>query len=141
MDTIVFHVHPDEELPGARRVVPVVDGVPLTASVTDFEVEHGCDDPAGGYDGIAVDAARAAEHARDLTTTSWWRRSRRVDLLGCECGGTACWPLEARVHVGEHAVTWDRFRQPHRPSRDYSGFGPFAFDAASYREAVRALEG
>ncbi len=34
-------------------------------------------------------------------------------------------------------VRWGDFRQPHRPTRDYSAFGPFTFDARAYRTEVQ----
>ena len=37
----------------------------------------------------------------------------------------------------EGVVTWDAFAHPHRPGRDYSGFGPFRFGEASYRHAAQ----
>ncbi|MGY1652975.1 hypothetical protein [Geodermatophilus sp. SYSU D01119] len=139
MHVLTFRTHPDEGYPGALRMVPVVDGVPLTELVTAFEVERRFDDPAGGYDGVTATGSAVEDHARDLVSRSWTRRPRRVQVLGCDCGISACWPLEARVVLGDRTVTWDRFRQPHRPRRDYSALGPFVFDAAAYRAAVAAL--
>jgi hypothetical protein len=43
---------------------------------------------------------------------------------------------EAPVRVEDATVTWDGFRQPHRPKRDYAGFGPFVFDLSTYRAAA-----
>jgi hypothetical protein len=40
------------------------------------------------------------------------------------------------VRVEDAAVTREGFRQPHRPKRDYAGFGPFVFDLSTYRAAV-----
>ena len=37
-------------------------------------------------------------------------------------------------------LVWDGFRQPRRPERDYSNFGPFIFGERQYREAVAALD-
>jgi hypothetical protein len=64
---------------------------------------------------------------------------RRADLLGCaDCGEVGCWPLEVCIDVDDAVVTWRSFRQPHRPDRDYTGLGPFRFDAAAYRAALAA---
>ena len=49
------------------------------------------------------------------------------------------WLLEARVTVGERTVIWDNFRQPFRPKREYSGFGPFVFDRTKYEAALAGL--
>lgn len=37
---------------GAVAITPAVDGIPLSALVTDFERANGYSDPAGGYGGI-----------------------------------------------------------------------------------------
>jgi hypothetical protein len=37
-------------------------------------------------------------------------------------------------------VVWDRFKQPHRPERDYSLFGPFVFNAAQYSMAANEIQ-
>jgi hypothetical protein len=63
----------------------------------------------------------------------------RVYLLGCQCGEVGCWPLLARIRAEDESVVWDSFEQPNRKDRNYSGFGPFVFDAEQYREAVAAL--
>ena len=61
----------------------------------------------------------------------------RSILLVCECGEPGCWPLEARIVVTDESVTWTDFRQPHRPTWDYSQFGPFVFNRAQYESALR----
>jgi hypothetical protein len=65
--------------------------------------------------------------------------SSEVPLLGCECGEWGCWPLLAKIVVTADEVRWTDFQQPHRPKRDYSGFGPFGFRRADYEAAVRAI--
>ncbi|CAL9651476.1 hypothetical protein SUDANB23_06611 (plasmid) [Streptomyces sp. enrichment culture] len=45
----------------------------------------------------------------------------------------------AAITVTPDHVTWDSFEQPHRKTRDYSGFGPFHFDRHQYEDAVKAL--
>ena len=70
---------------------------------------------------------------------SYFARLERVYVLGCQCGEVGCWPLLARIRVGDASVMWDSFQQPHRKERDYSDFGPIVFDAQQYREAVSAL--
>jgi hypothetical protein len=60
-------------------------------------------------------------------------------LLGCNCAVAGCWPLEARVTIDAHTVTWTSFCQPFRPERDYSDFGPFSFDLREYETAIAEL--
>lgn len=63
----------------------------------------------------------------------------KTPVLGCECGEWGCWPLMASITLTPDRVTWDSFEQPHRTTRDYSGFGPFHFDRHQYEDAVKAL--
>jgi hypothetical protein len=42
----------------------------------------------------------------------------------------------ATVEVRDEAVNWRDFRQPHRKSWRYEGFGPFSFDRAQYLAAL-----
>jgi hypothetical protein len=115
---------------GRPELLPVVDGVSLADLVEGYEAERGFD-VVGGYGPVWLTPAAA-----ELLPSS---SDRRVDLLGCgSCGEAGCWPLEARIDVDDGAVTWRAFRQPHRPDRDYSGLGPFRFDAAAYRTALTA---
>ena len=65
--------------------------------------------------------------------------SRRVPLLGCECGEWGCWPLLAEIVADARKVVWTNFEQPHRPARDYSEFGPFHFTRADYDRALAEL--
>ncbi len=136
---ISFTVQPFE---GATAVIPVVDGTPLSEMISAFEREQHFE-PAGGYGGLipewfkygALDRYFLGEFEKD----SYFARLGRVYVLGCQCGEVGCWPLLARISVGDASVTWDSFQQPHHKERDYSGFGPIVFDTQQYREAVAAL--
>lgn len=142
VSTIEFVTRPlDENRPRILQVIPVVDGEEFTASVTAFEEAHGFD-PSGGYSGIVPGHIRLGPLDRYLLgETEVFPSSGTIDLLGCSCGEWGCWPLLAAVAVTEEHVTWSSFSQPHRPERDYSEFGPFAFEADTYREASgRATE-
>jgi hypothetical protein len=113
---------------GRPELLPVVDGVSLAELVERYEADRGFD-VVGGYGPVWLDRA-----AVELLPA---RSGSRADVLGCgSCGEVGCWPLEVRIDVDDAWVTWRSFRQPHRPDRDYSGFGPFRFDAAAYRAAL-----
>ncbi|MDT0275196.1 hypothetical protein [Blastococcus goldschmidtiae] len=114
---------------GNRWVTPVVDGTPLTDLVADFEIAQGFGELAGTYAGIVVGA-----DGRPLVGELLG--DGRRSLLGCECGDTGCWPLEAEIRFDDWSVTWDGFAQPHRPRWAYGGFGPFVFVTEDYRAAV-----
>jgi hypothetical protein len=62
-----------------------------------------------------------------------------IYVLGRECGEVGCWPLCCRVELAAEVVVWKHFEQPHRPDRDYSSFGPFAFLRDSYQRAGSKL--
>jgi hypothetical protein len=66
---------------------------------------------------------------------SWFEDGDTV-LLGCECGEWGCWPLTARVEIGDGVVRWTGFRQGHR-DWDLSALGPFEFELEQYMTALR----
>lgn len=142
LHTIEFEVsrNADDE----TQLEPVVDGTPLRDLVGTFEREHGYE-PAGSYAGLVAELFSYGDLGKYMTGRERKLRSRarHAWLLGCECGGVGCWPLEARIGVTDATITWSRFRQPHRPKWKYEGFGPFTFERAQYEaaiaEAVRAL--
>jgi hypothetical protein len=123
----------------ARRVTPTVDGISLIDLVRVYESARGFDVP-GGYDGLIIDHFRFGDLRTYLSGRSdVWPGSGRAALLGCNCGDVGCWPLFARVRETDSYVIWDRFEQPHRKDRDYSGFEPFLFDRQGYRDALDRL--
>jgi len=63
----------------------------------------------------------------------------KTPVLGCTCGEWGCWPLRVRIIVEPGVVLWLDFEQPFRPNRDYSDFGPFAFERIEYEAAVATL--
>jgi hypothetical protein len=58
------------------------------------------------------------------------RRGKAI-VLGCTCGISECWFVQARIEVGPDVVRWSEFGQFHRPAWDY-GLGPYAFDRREY---------
>lgn len=118
-------------------VEPFVDGQSLVELVAAFE-EGQRFQPSGGYAGLVLSNFRFGELRQYLVGEQESWPGSRVPLLGCDCGEWGCWPLVATVTVQGDLVTWTDFEQPHRKERDYSGFGPYTFDARQYRAAVEA---
>ena len=123
-------------------MVPAISGTSLIDLITDFEVRSGFD-PAGGYGGLVpqhFDFGSLADYfSCKFDDSSLWTRLGGIWVLGCDCGEVGCWPLECKVSIDADRVHWTNFRQPHRPERDYSTFGPFLFDAHPYQLAVERL--
>jgi hypothetical protein len=134
---IIEPLSDDEPVPS---ILPVVNGVRLTDLVAEFEGASQYQ-PAGGYAGLVprfFSLGRLDEYFMGGSTDpaflngGYW-------LLGCECGGAGCWPLEARIIRSDRQISWEHFKQPFRPERDYSSFGPFRFDFEQYRGSVSDL--
>ena len=126
----------------ALRVTPVLNGISLSDEISAFERERNFD-PAGGYGGLVPSEFNYGPLDRYFLSLfdreSYFAKLGRIYLLGCECGEVGCWPLEARVAFTAEAIVWDSFHQPHRPERDYSGFGPFSFGKDQYEQAAIVL--
>ncbi|WP_409466975.1 hypothetical protein [Amycolatopsis sp. GA6-003] len=127
-----FEFHPPSEL-GGPVVMPYVDDVALADLVDRFELAAGMSPAGEAYGGLipAYFRGTMAEHFHGLAA-----EDGKTTLLACACGDWGCWPLLARVTVTGDEVVWDSFGQPHRPERDYRGFGPFRFARAQYDAAV-----
>lgn len=144
LDTVEFRVTTDPGSP--TTVAPVVGAVPLTELVATYEHAQGYA-PAGGYGALVPGYFRFGDLRSYLhgDGPAGAFRPGTVWLLACGCGEAGCWPLEATVDATDDTVTWSGFRQPHRPSWTYDGFGPFTFDRAQYdtaaAEAAAALGG
>jgi len=137
--TLSFAIEPLSDDEPTPSIVPIVNGVRLTVLVEEFERERNYE-PVGGYAGIVPTHFNFGPLDQYFLATSpdppfagkHW-------LLGCECGEVGCWPLETRIVTNEREIIWEGFKQPFRPERDYSSFGPFRFDHDQYRQSVIEL--
>ncbi len=132
MNTLSFEY--DDNHHGDMEVVPCVDGKRLTELIAEFEAAKGYDDPAGGYAGL-LPASFSGLVDRNFLPAE----PDEDDALGCGCGHADCWPLLATITETGDGIRWSDFRQPHRPKRDYSDFGPLVFDRDAYVEAITEL--
>jgi hypothetical protein len=123
--------------PETPTVSPVIDGADLATMAADFEAGQHLE-PVGGYGGLVPSYYRFGPLDRYLLGQAE-HFGARIAILGCNCGEWGCWPLMTTVAVADGDVTWSEFEQPHRKDRDYGGFGPFVFDGAHYRDALREL--
>jgi hypothetical protein len=137
MDYLGLRLTPHEETHLGRwtAVDVLVNGKPLKDLAFEFEREHGYD-PAGGYDSISLAGLQPAPDALRGTPNTWPGDGEIVLLVCASCREEGCWPLLARVKVGDATVEWSGFRQPHRTSRDYSDLR-FAFDRGQYDEELQ----
>ncbi len=138
MDSIEFVVAERSDRPGLVDVAPKINGAELADLVERFEQEARYTDPAGGYGGL-VPAFQRPKLLEQLSAPGYTATPQELPVLGCICGEWACWPLLTTVSVEPSRVTWSRFRQPHRKTRDYSALGPFEFDRQQYEDALRDL--
>jgi hypothetical protein len=138
--TVSFSVEPLSDEEPVPSIVPGVNGVRLADLVAEFERAHQYE-PAGGYAGLVPSYFRLGRPDEyfmgvspdpQISNGGHW-------LLGCECGEAGCWPLEARIVVGDQQISWEGFKQPFRPERDYSSFGPFRFNLEQYRGSLAGL--
>jgi hypothetical protein len=136
--TLSLSVQPLPHHPGVLMLVPIINGVSLAEMIQDFERKHGFE-PAGGYGGLVPDFYKYGpldQYFLGRCPAAAMDELRRHYVLACSCGEVGCWPLECAITADEAHVMWDSFKQPHRPDRDYSAFGPFIFKAEQYRKVV-----
>ncbi|WP_369253890.1 hypothetical protein [Streptomyces sp. R35] len=124
---------------GPLVIVPHIGGAPLTELIDRFEMDAGMQPAGDAYGGLIPEFFRFGPMEDHFHGQSTNAMGPKTPVLGCECGEWGCWPLMARIIVTPDHVTWDSFEQPHRRTRDYSGFGPFHFDRHQYDDAVKAL--
>ncbi|MET7458325.1 hypothetical protein ABZT03_42165 [Streptomyces sp. NPDC005574] len=124
---------------GVLEVVPCIDGVPLTDLIDQFETDAGMQPAGDAYGGLIPQFFRFSPMEDHFHGRFSGATGPKTPVLGCECGEWGCWPLMTRITVTPDHVTWNSFEQPHRTTRDYSGFGPFQFDRRQYDDAVQVL--
>jgi hypothetical protein len=131
---------------GALRVE--VDGRDLAEAVGDIELPYaeaeGHPQIAGSYVGLRPWqlSGSLTDHFMGAAGSDLACGPREMTvLLGCECGEPGCWPLMADVSVGEDAVTWRAFEQPHRRARwSYERLGRLTFARSQYEAALAKAE-
>jgi hypothetical protein len=136
--TLSFAIRPLSDDEPVRSILPIVNDVPLTNLVEEFERGRRYE-PVGGYAGIVPTHFNLGPVDKYYMGFNSPLPNGRWYLLGCECGEVGCWPLEVRIRTNEEEIVWEGFRQPFRPERDYTSFGPFRFDLNQYRLAVTNL--
>jgi hypothetical protein len=133
--TLSFAIEPLKYHPEELSLTPLLSGTPLTELVLSFEREHSFE-PAGGYAGLPNWSSYGPLERYFMGESDDEFFAKGCYLLECNCGIVGCWPLLAHIEAKGNLVIWDSFRQPHRPLRDYSEFGPFVFELEPYRTAV-----
>jgi hypothetical protein len=139
-NAITFDIERRVDDLGQLEFVPVVDGVKLTDRIHSFERETGMETRDRSYAGLIPAFFRFGPAADHYLADTAAGGDGRIVLLGCgDCGEWGCWPLTVGLVVADQTVTWQGFMQPHRPDRDYGGFGPFVFDRSDYVRAVDSV--
>jgi hypothetical protein len=117
----------------------VIEGISLAARIEHFEPKRGME-PPGGYGGLVPSFFRFGPLDRYFLGESedeHFKKKGECYVLACKCGEVGCWPLSALITETDSAVVWDCFAQEHRRERDYSGFGPFAFELRQYKLRIK----
>ena len=119
-------------------VTPYVDGVSLVdlarrAEAGPAKADHQ-PDLAGSYAGLVVGEARWQDWYSGVDPQVGFGAGDSC-LLGCVCGDTGCWPLTAKITIGDDTVLWEGFRTRHR-AWDLAALGPFTFSRHAYDAAL-----
>jgi hypothetical protein len=75
-----FAIQPLDDHDETLSIVPVLDDIPLTRMIVDFERSHGFE-PAGGYAGLVPTAFNASAQSRSTghsMFTLWVRQTERI---------------------------------------------------------------
>lgn len=122
-----------------HEVVPTIDGQLLLDLIDRFEVGSDMRPAGGAYGGLIPAYYRYGPLDEHFLGKENPGLGPKTAVLACECGEVGCWPLMTRITPTGNLVIWDGFEQIHRPTRDYTAFGPFLFDRAQYDQALDAL--
>lgn len=121
------------------RIMPYIDGVPLTDLIDRFEVAAGMQSAGGAYGGLIPAYSRCLRMDDHFYGRSTMATGSSTPVLVCECGEWGCWPLLAEIFVTDDLVIWNCSEQSYRRGRDYAAFGPFRFDRKQYDAALQDL--
>jgi hypothetical protein len=113
--TLLFQVDPfDGGQRSALSVTPILNGVPLTRLIEEFERSQQVD-KAGGYAGTVPRNYHFGPLNCHFLPVLFgdellgdWQINERY-LLGCSCGEVGCWPLTADITKRGDNVTRDNF--------------------------------
>jgi hypothetical protein len=125
-----WHVH---------DIVPTIDGRSLLDLIDHFELDAGMRPAGGAYGGLIPAFSRYGPLDEHFLGNENPGLGPKTAVLACECGEVGCWPFMTRITPTGNLVVWNGFEQPHRPTRDYTTFGPFLFDHDQYDSALAAL--
>ncbi|WP_211588939.1 hypothetical protein [Allorhizocola rhizosphaerae] len=120
-------------------IVPTIDDQPLLDLIDQFELDAGMHPAGGAYGGLIPAFYRYGPLDEHFLGKENPGLGPKTAVLACECGEVGCWPLMTRITPTGNLVVWNDFAQPHRPTRDYTTFGPFLFDRDQYDSALAAL--
>jgi hypothetical protein len=130
---------PDD--PAWAVVEIMVNDTPLIGFIADIESESAAADGqaelAGAYSSLAIEDfdGRVSKHLMGSPGSHRHCGPLTKSLfLGCNCGHAGCWPLMARIEVGQETVVWHEFEQPFR-QWDYRDL-TFTFTRGQYESAL-----
>jgi len=120
-------------------IVPTIDGQPLLDLIDRFELDSGMRPAGDAYGGLIPAFYRYGPLDEHFLGKKDRGLGPKTAVLACECGEVGCWPLMAQITPTGNLVVWSDFEQPHRPTRDYTRFGPFLFDRDQYDSVLAVL--
>ncbi|WP_460366520.1 hypothetical protein [Actinocorallia lasiicapitis] len=117
----------------------MIDGQLLVDLIDRFEITADMTPAGDAYGGLIPEFYRFGPLDEHFLGKENLGLGPKTAVLGCECGEVGCWPLMTRITPTGDLVVWNDFEQGHRPTRDYSAFGPFLFDRQQYDKALADL--